>query len=77
MQSLAILTALIISAIYEDCRFTSMIYKITKCVEKSRPYGAEIMAMAMIYVAPLVKWHYCYDMIVLKQKMMMKLRCHV
>ena len=27
-------------------------------------------------MAPLVKWHNCYDMLMLKQKMMMILRCY-
>ena len=48
----------------------------TVYVTASRPYGAEIMATTMIYMAPLVKWHNYYDMLMLKQKMVMKLRCY-
>ena len=32
------------------------------------------MATPMIYMAPLVKWHNCYDILTLNQNMLMKLR---
>ena len=61
-------TALIISAIYEDCRVTSMIKKLQNMWKRVDHTVQKIMAMAMNYMAPLVKRHNCYDMLMLKQK---------
>jgi hypothetical protein len=63
-----------ISAIYEDCRVTSMIQKLQNVWKRVDHIVQEIMVTTMIDVAPLVEWHYCCNMLMLKQKMMMKLR---
>ena len=36
----------------------------------------KIMATTMIYMAPVVEWHNRYGMLMLKQKMIMNLKCY-
>ena len=50
--------------------------KTAKSVEKSRPYGAEKYGNDYDLCGITCWMAYCYDMLMLKQKIVMKLRCY-